>query len=223
MHDIENTRNQNNFTNPPTTNLCYETVIHCDSEKKYQHPHENFDAFYDDEMVHSSMTDSSMWDEEYPFDCPTDEMSIMTGSGESMYLSEDWGFQKSKGTTKTRRRPRYRGKKSRTSKVRSWEDTDLSSSSENLSISTILDLTESQSFACQVDPSDIDLANRLFLQKPDNGQALCKDISQPLLLSTPTANCINSFLIKLCIFGLLCKLLLVLIELLLIPVIDFFK
>lgn len=173
-------------------------------------------------MVHSSMTDSSLWDEEYPSDCPTHDITIMTGSGESMYMSEDWGFQKSK-ITKTRRRPRYRGKKSRSSKVLSWKDSDLSSSSENLSISTIHDLTESQSFACQVDPSDIDLANRLFEQKPDNGQALCKDISQPLLLSTPTANCINSFLIKLWIFGLLCKLLLALTELLLLPVIDYFK
>ena len=223
MHGIKNTRNQNNFTNPSATNLCYETVIQYDSENNYQHLHENSDVFFEDDMVHSSMTDSSLWDEEFLSDCPTHEDTIMTGSGESMFLSEDWGSQKPKRCSKSRRRPRQRGKKLRSSKVLSWKDSDLSSSSENLSISTILDLTESQSFACQVDPADIDLANRSIHRNPDNGQPPCKVISQTLLSFTPTANCINSFLIKLWIFGLLCKLLLVVTELLLLPAINYFK
>ena len=163
-----------------------------------------------DFMDDSCMTDSSIWDDQF-LSVSTHHNKIMIGSGESLCKPEDnW---KVYNTFPRKKVKKQKCRQQRTKKL-SWTDSDFSDS-DNLSITTILDLTKSQSFACQVEPADLDQTPTSGTQ-PGRGQPIL--VSQQYLQQPmPTENFINSFLIRLCLFGLLGKLILVLTEYLLLP------
>ena len=145
---------------------------------------------------------------------PTHLNRVMTGSGESLYFSEEWNPHSSSVLSKKRSSEIFQD-----FQLTSWAtDSDLSDS-DNVSITTVMELNDSQSFACQVGPEDLaDTVELCFREKSCDDFTTDGHLARGRHSNLPHHNLINSFLQKLCIFGLMNKLMLIFLEWLLLAV-----